>query len=128
MKPLKHILISTLAAATLLGGSSAWAAGLSADALLSSNGQILADVTTFAGIGDFEDLNGDALSAGFRAPGSVVQLPDGSILIADTRNHLIRKVAGGKVTTFAGPEVVVTTNSQGFPTGDFLMAKPLKRF
>lgn len=101
---------------------------MSADALRSSNGQILADVTTFAGIGDFEDLNGDALSAGFRAPGSVVQLPDGSILIADTRNHLIRKVAGGKVTTFAGPEVVVTTNSQGFPTGDFLMAKLLKPF
>ncbi|MDU0204113.1 stalk domain-containing protein [Paenibacillus sp. MAH-36] len=128
MKPLKYILISTFTAATLLGGSSAWAAGLSADALRSSTGQILADVTTFAGIGDFEDVNGDALSAGFRAPGSVLQLPDGSILIADTRNHLIRKVSGGKVTTFAGPEVVVTTNSQGFPTGGLLDGKDSEAF
>jgi sugar lactone lactonase YvrE len=128
MKPLKYILISTLATATLLGGSSALAAGLSADALRSSNGQILADVTNFAGIGDFEDLNGDALSAAFRAPGSVLQLPDGSILIADTRNHLIRKVTGGKVTTFAGPEVVVTTNSQGFPTGGLLDGKASEAF
>ncbi|WP_246239398.1 NHL domain-containing protein [Paenibacillus anseongensis] len=128
MKPLKYMLISTFAAATLLGGSSAWAAGLSADALRSSNGQILADVTTFAGIGDFEDVNGDALSAAFRAPGSVLQLPDGSILIADTRNHLIRKVSGGKVTTFAGPEVVVTTNSQGFPMGGLLDGKASEAF
>jgi sugar lactone lactonase YvrE len=128
MKPLKYILFSTLATATLLGGSSALAAGLSADALRSSNGQILADVTTFAGIGDFEDLNGDALSAAFRAPGSILQLPDGSILIADTRNHLIRKVTGGKVTTFAGPEVVVTTNSQGFPTGGLLDGKASEAF
>ncbi|MZQ85227.1 copper amine oxidase [Paenibacillus sp. 5J-6] len=128
MKPLKYLLISSLAAATLLGGSSAWAAGLSADTLRSSNGQMLADVTTFAGIGDFEDLNGDALRAGFRAPGSVVQLPDGSVLIADTRNHLIRKVSGGKVTTFAGPEIVVTTNSLGFPTGGLLDGKAPEAF
>ncbi|NOV00776.1 NHL domain-containing protein [Paenibacillus planticolens] len=128
MKPLKYILVSSLAAATLLGGSSVWAAGLSADALLSSNGQIMSNVTTLAGIGDFEDINGDALKAGFRAPGSVVQLPDGSILIADTRNHLIRKVSGGKVSMFAGPELVVTKNSQGFPTGGLLDGKASQSF
>lgn len=128
MKPLKHILVSSLAAATILGGSSAWAAGLSADALFSNNGQILADVTTLAGIGDFEDRNGEALSAGFRAPGGAVQLQDGSILIADTRNHLIRKISGGKVTTFAGPEVVVTKNAQGFPTGGLLDGKASQAF
>ncbi|KRE48283.1 stalk domain-containing protein [Paenibacillus sp. Soil724D2] len=128
MKPLKHILVSSLVAATLLGGSSTWAAGLSTDALLSSNGQILSDVSTFAGIGDFEDKNGDALSAAFRAPGSVVQLSDGSILVADTRNHLIRKISDGKVTTFAGPEVVVTKNNQGFPTGGLVDGKSSESF
>lgn len=128
MKPLKYMLVSSLAFATLLGGSSAWAAGLSADALLSSNGQIMSDVSTLAGIGDFEDINGDVLKAGFRAPGGVVQLQDGSILIADTRNHLIRKISGGKVTTFAGPELVVMKNNQGFPTGGLLDGKASQAF
>jgi sugar lactone lactonase YvrE len=128
MKPLKHILVSSLVTATFLGGSSAWAAGLSTDALLSSNGQILADVSTLAGIGDFEDKSGDVLSAAFRAPGSVIQLSDGSILVADTRNHLIRKISGGKVTTFAGPEIVVSKNSQGFPTGGLLDGKSTESF
>ncbi|MDF2647454.1 MAG: copper amine oxidase [Paenibacillus sp.] len=128
MKPLKHILVSSLVATTLLGGSSAWAAGLSTDALFSSNGQILSDVSTFAGIGDFEDKSGDALSAAFRAPGSVVQLSDGSILVADTRNHLIRKISDGIVTTFAGPEVVVTKNNQGFPTGGLVNGKSSEAF
>ncbi|NQX68127.1 copper amine oxidase [Paenibacillus alba] len=128
MKPLKHLFVSSVVAATLLGGSSAMAAGLSADALLASNGQILADVSTFAGIGDFADHNGAALSAAFRAPGSVAQLPDGSILVADTRNHLIRKISDGNVTTFAGPELVVTTNIQGFPTGGLLDGKSSEAF
>ncbi|MDD9265665.1 stalk domain-containing protein [Paenibacillus sp. GCM10023248] len=128
MKPFKHILVSSLAAAALMGGSSAWAAGLSGDALRSDSGRILADVTTLAGIGDFEDVNGDALKAGFRAPGSTLQLPDGSILIADTRNHLIRRLADGQVTTFAGPEVVVTKNAQGFPTGGLLDGKASQAF
>lgn len=128
MKPLKHILVSSLMAATFLGGSSSLAAGLSADALLSSNGQILADVSTLAGIGDFDDKSGDAVSAAFRAPNSVIQLSDGSILVADTRNHLIRKISSGKVTTFAGPEVVVSKNSQGFPTGGLMDGKSAEAF
>ncbi|GGI45407.1 hypothetical protein GCM10008018_11920 [Paenibacillus marchantiophytorum] len=128
MKPLKHVFVSSLIAATFLGGSSALAAGLSADALLSSNGRILSDVSTFAGSGDFEDHNGAALSAAFRAPGSVVQLADGSILVADTRNHQIRKIAGGNVTTFAGPELIVSKNSNGFPTGGLLDGKANEAF
>lgn len=128
MKYLKYIIVSSLMAVTVLGGSSARAAGLSADALLSSNGQILADVSTLAGIGDFEDKNGEALSAAFRAPNSVIQLANGSILVADTRNHLIRKISDGKVTTFAGPEVVVSNNSQGFPTGGLVDGKSSEAF
>ncbi|MEW9698532.1 stalk domain-containing protein [Paenibacillus sp. SI8] len=128
MKPFKHILLSSIVAASCLGGSSAWAAGLSSDALFTGNGRIMADISTFAGIGDFEDKDGDAWAAAFRTPSSVVQLPDGSILIADSRNHILRKISGGKVTTFAGPDKVVTADSQGFPTGGLLDGNPSESF
>lgn len=128
MKPLQHILVSSVIAAALLGGSSAWADGLDADALKSSTGQILSDVSTLAGIGEFEDGDGAALQAAFRAPGSVVQLADGNILIADTRNHVIRKLSGGQVTTFAGPALAVLKNAQGFPTGGLLDGKASEAF
>ncbi|MDR6548934.1 stalk domain-containing protein [Paenibacillus qinlingensis] len=128
MKPLQHIFVSSVIATALLGGSSALAAGLDADALKSSNGQILSDISTLAGIGDFEDRDGDASKAAFRAPSSVLQLADGSILIADTRNHVIRKMKDGLVTTFAGPEIAVVKNSQGFPTGGLLDGKAAEAF
>jgi sugar lactone lactonase YvrE len=128
MKPLQQIFVSSIIVATLLGGSSALAAGLSADALKSSDGQILSDISTLAGIGDFEDRDGDALQAAFRAPSSVLQLPDGSLLIADTRNHVIRKVKDGQVSTFAGPALAVTKNAQGFPTGGLLDGKASEAF
>ncbi|NQX61548.1 stalk domain-containing protein [Paenibacillus qinlingensis] len=128
MKPLKHILVSSVIAATLIGGSSVLAAGLDADGLKSSTGQILSDVTTLAGIGEFEDIDGAALQAAFRAPGSVVQLADGSILIADTRNHVIRKLKDGQVTTYAGPALAVVKNAQGFPTGGLLDGKASEAF
>jgi sugar lactone lactonase YvrE len=128
MKPLQQIFVSSIIVATLLGGSSAWAAGLSADALKSSNGQILSDISTLAGIGDFEDRDGDALQAAFRAPSSVLQLADGSLLIADTRNHVIRKVKDSQVSTFAGPALAVLKNAQGFPTGGLLDGKASEAF
>ncbi|KRF03865.1 copper amine oxidase [Paenibacillus sp. Soil766] len=128
MKPLQQIFVSSIIAATLLGGSSASAAGLSADALKSSDGQILSDISTLAGIGDFDDREGEALQAAFRAPSSVLQLADGSLLIADTRNHVIRKVKDGQVSTFAGPELAILKNSQGFPTGGLLDGKANESF
>ncbi|WP_244163296.1 stalk domain-containing protein [Paenibacillus pectinilyticus] len=128
MKPLKQIVFSSIIVASLLGSSSAWAAGLDADALKTGNGQILSDVSTLAGIGEFEDTDGASLEAAFRAPGSVLQMTDGSLLIADTRNHVIRKVNGGQVITFAGPEVAILKNSQGFPTGGLLDGKASEAF
>ncbi|WNR43173.1 NHL domain-containing protein [Paenibacillus roseipurpureus] len=128
MKPLKHIFVSSLLIATFLGGSSAFAAGLDADALKNSNGQILSDVSTLAGIGEFDDIDGGVLQAGFRAPGSVLQLADGSILVADSRNHVIRKIAAGQVTTFAGPAIAVLKNAQGFPTGGLVNGKASEAF
>ena len=128
MKSFKHIIVSSLIIATFLGGSSAGAAGLNADALKNSNGQIMSYVSTLAGIGDFKETDGAALKAAFRAPSGVLQLADGSILVADSRNHVIRKIAAGQVTTFAGPEITVLENAQGFPTGGLLNGKASESF
>ncbi|MGG1518345.1 stalk domain-containing protein [Paenibacillus oryzisoli] len=128
MKYLKQLLVSSVAAATMIGGSSVLADGLSDDALQTSTGQIMADVTTLAGIGDFQNVNGSAQIAAFRAPGSVAQLPDGSILVADTRNHAIRKITNGQVSTFAGPELDIVLNNQGFPVGGLVNGSGAKAF
>ncbi|MCD1259089.1 copper amine oxidase [Paenibacillus athensensis] len=117
MKPIKGVLVSSIVAASLLGSTSAWAAGLSGDALRTADGRIMADVTTQAGIGDFEDKDGAAASAAFRSPASVAVLPDGSVLVADTRNHNLRKISASSVSTYAGPELPVLVNDLGFPVG-----------
>jgi len=117
MKPIKGVLVSSIVAASLLGSTSAWAAGLSGDALRNVDGRIMADVTTQAGIGDFEDKDGAAVSAAFRSPTSVAVLPDGSIVVADTRNHNLRQIAASLVSTFAGPALPVLVNDLGFPVG-----------
>ncbi|SEB76065.1 stalk domain-containing protein [Paenibacillus sp. GP183] len=128
MIPINKVLLSSLIAATLLGGSSVSAAGLSADALFTSNGQIMADVSTLAGTGDFKDVNGAALSSAFRSPSGVLTLSDGSLLVADSRDHLVRKVSAGQVTTYAGPDLAVNLNAQGFPIGGLLNGKASEAF
>lgn len=46
--------------------------------------------------------NGAAASATFNAPRGVAVDTAGNVYVADTGNHLIRKIAAGQVTTFAG--------------------------
>jgi sugar lactone lactonase YvrE len=128
MKLFRKVLVTSVIAAALMGSSTAWGASLSTDSLKTSEGHIMADVVTQAGIGDFEDKNGDALAAAFRSPSSVLALADGSLLVADSRNHQIRKISNGKVTTFAGPELAITKNDQGFPTGSYLDGKASESF
>lgn len=60
--------------------------------------------------GGYED--GPAGKARFRVPNSVDVTPDGAILVADTGNHCIRKIEGGKVTTVSGKP-----KSQGYYDG-----------
>ncbi len=64
-------------------------------------------VTTFAGSGISGFANGAVGVAQFASPEGVAVNPDGDLLVADTGNHLIRKVSAGSVATFAG-------STQGF--------------
>jgi NHL repeat-containing protein len=54
---------------------------------------------------------GDAALAALDTPSDVAVRPNGSVLIADKRNHRIRLVAGGTITTVAG-------TTQGFGGDD----------
>lgn len=70
-----------------------------------------AEVATVAGSGGVDSTgtwveggfaNGPALSARFNEPTAVAVAADGSVVVADSGNHCLRKIAGGSVTTFAG--------------------------
>jgi sugar lactone lactonase YvrE len=75
-------------------------------------------VTTLAGTGSAGDANGPATSATFFFPSSVAVAADGSIIVADTDNHRIRRIAtDGTVTTVAG------SNTSGFVDGPAASAK-----
>ncbi|NHN31234.1 stalk domain-containing protein [Paenibacillus agricola] len=104
-------LISTL----LMSTTTVWGAALSVDSIKGSDDQLLTNVTSLAGIGDFDNQNGLAALASFRNPTSTAIMPDGSILVSDTRNHVIRKLKDGQVTAFAG--VTVDVDAKGFPLG-----------
>lgn len=61
------------------------------------------NVYTFAGGGQYGHADGDMSGASFNHPGAIAIGPDGSIYVADTRNHTIRRIdQNGNVTTIAG--------------------------
>lgn len=59
-------------------------------------------VTTFAGEGTAGSTNGALGTATFNGPQDIDRAPNGSFYVADTTGHLIRRISGGQVTTFAG--------------------------
>ncbi len=59
-------------------------------------------VTTVAGSGTSSFINGPASGAAFRFPEDVVVANDGSIVITDVLNGVLRRLASGEVSTFAG--------------------------
>ena len=63
----------------------------------------LAVVTTLAGDGTADFLNGTGTGARFNQPSGVAVLPNGNTVVADTFNHCIRMITpAGVVTTLAG--------------------------
>jgi sugar lactone lactonase YvrE len=59
-------------------------------------------VSVLAGAGDKGHRDGPAGRALFHAPHTVAALPQGDVLVADTLNHCVRRIAGGAVSTIAG--------------------------
>ena len=83
-------------------------------------------VITMAGTYDLKDnfgfpmgglVDGSALEARFNKPRGVALDSKGNLFIADTENHVIRKLSGGKVYTFAG------TGQAGYKDGQAASAQ-----
>lgn len=83
--------------------------------LIGSEKEVLSKVDTFAGNGSFALEDGSALSASFGLPYSMATLPDGSIVVSDSRNQRIRKITDGQVQTYAG--ITFENDIYGNPLG-----------
>ncbi|HHX11717.1 MAG TPA: copper amine oxidase, partial [Clostridiales bacterium] len=73
------------------------------------------EVTTFVGNGEFTQEDGAALSASFRMPNSIVTLPDGTVLVSDSSNQVIRSIQNDEVNSYAG--ITFDLDDYGIPIG-----------
>ncbi|WP_274363586.1 stalk domain-containing protein [Paenibacillus thermotolerans] len=113
---MKRILLSlTVLSVGTFGAAGAVLAASPSQGLRGLDGEVLSQVTTYAGNGDFKELNGAALSASFRAPEGIAVASDGTVYISDSINHLIRQIKNGQVTTYAG--ITLTLDDSGLPEG-----------
>lgn len=74
------------------------------------------EVSTVAGLAGTPPhfVDGLGVAARFNNPTGMAVHPDGSIYVADSHNHIIRKIdAGGRVTTFAGNTVFGSVDGTG---------------
>ncbi len=102
--------------AIVLAAAMVWSFSLSAVAADSSLATAsLKNVTTIAGSGAYEQADGAAGSSSFRAPQGLAVLNDGTILVSDTQNHLIRAIKNGQVSTYAG--ITFDIDSRSVPIG-----------
>lgn len=119
-KQYKLLIAPFLAASLLLGGTTAFGAGID-QAVIGGEGQPLSEVTTAAGKGDLGETNGKAADSSFRAPWSLLPIADGSVLVADARSHLIRKLSGSEVSAYAG--ITIGKDDYSYPVGGMLDGK-----
>lgn len=110
--------VLTVLASVMMGGQGALAGSLGGDILRGSDQQAMLQVTTKAGAGDLGSGNGEEQNATFRFPSRLAILPDGSVLISDSRNHMIRRLSQGRVETYAG--LLYEKDAKGFPIGALL--------
>lgn len=108
----------TLLAAAMIGGRGAYAASIESNRLRGADQQSMVHVTTFAGTGDLGSANGAGDRVTFRIPSRLVIMPDNTVLISDSRNHLIRKLDEGRVSPYAG--ILYEMDEKGFPIGGLL--------
>lgn len=90
----------------------------SEEVVVESNGQLLSQLTTIAGEGSYDDAVTDAslMEATFRNPLFILPMPDGSYLVSDSENHVIRQIANGRVTLYAGFHLL-DKDEMGLPVG-----------
>ncbi|KIA95978.1 hypothetical protein OC25_05435 [Pedobacter kyungheensis] len=75
--------------------------------VMNSNGQ----VSTLAGSGNIGNANGQGIAASFFSPAGIALDAAGNLFVAETGNHLIRKITPtGLVSTFGGTGVKGNTN------------------
>jgi sugar lactone lactonase YvrE len=72
-------------------------------------------ITTLAGTGTPGYLGdgGPSLSAQLDTPAGIAVDPDGTIFIADSQNHRVRRVSGGSIETVAGTGLAAFGGDQG---------------
>ncbi|MBP1154787.1 MULTISPECIES: stalk domain-containing protein [unclassified Paenibacillus] len=116
-KAVQRVALSVLAA-VMIGGQGAYAASIESDSLQGADQRIMVNVTTWAGSGDLGSGNGTGENVTFRIPSRLAILPDNTVLISDSRNHLIRKLTEGRVSPYAG--VLYEMDDKGFPIGGLL--------
>jgi sugar lactone lactonase YvrE len=114
MKRLRKMTTATLVALSLIVGATTAGASFESG-VRGSSGQLLSEVITLSGSGAFKNDNGALLTSSYRTPQGLLALSDGTVLIADTKNHLIRRIKDGQVTTFAG--ISLLTDEAGLPIG-----------
>ena len=70
-------------------------------------------VSTVAGNGEAGYADGEGAAARFNDPTDVVVDKEGSILVADRKNNMLRKIVGRQVTTLAGGSEAGTADGAG---------------
>ncbi|MEO4055143.1 stalk domain-containing protein [Solibacillus sp. CAU 1738] len=115
MRLMYRKLIMAIIILLLIGNSATGVVAIQVEQSLNESQKTLTKVSVFAGSGDFDDWDGTASDASFRVPLGIAVLKDGSVLVADSKNHLIRKVKDGQVSTYAG--FMLKADANGIPSG-----------
>jgi streptogramin lyase len=76
-------------------------------------------VSTYAGMAGPGSLDGPLASARFDRPSGIAVGSDGSLLVADTLNHTLRRIANGEVSTVVGAPSGAMGIRLGVPGGLF---------
>jgi hypothetical protein len=80
--------------------------------------------TVVAGTGTDAVGEGIAATSAQLEEGGITVLSDGSILIAETTNERIRRIAGGTITTVAGTNGMSSFSGDGVPASTALLTAP----
>jgi sugar lactone lactonase YvrE len=114
MKRIRSLTLIVFSIIITFGSSTAvFTAAVESSSNVSST--VWVDVDTLAGSGQFGEENGSVSTSSFRSPQGLVLLEDGTLLISDSVNNVIRKVENGQVSTYAGTTLV--RNELDLPEG-----------